>query len=53
MKSAAREEFLDAVRRTAAGEAVFTPGLAGLVLGEFRRIGDGGGADAAHRRLRS
>src|ERR671928_116828 len=37
LKSAAREEFLDAVRRTAAGDAVFTPGLAGLVLGEYRR----------------
>ncbi len=38
LKSAAREEFLDAVRRTAAGDAVFTPGLAGLVLGEYRRL---------------
>jgi DNA-binding NarL/FixJ family response regulator len=38
VKSASREELLDAVRRTAAGDAVFTPGLAGLVLGEFRRI---------------
>ena len=38
LKSAKRDEFLDAVRRTAAGEAVFTPGLAGLVLGEFRRM---------------
>ncbi|NUS44483.1 MAG: response regulator transcription factor [Mycobacteriaceae bacterium] len=38
VKSAGREEFLDAVRRTAAGDAVFTPGLAGLVLGEFRRL---------------
>ena len=38
VKSAAREEFLDAVRRTADGDAVFTPGLAGLVLGEFRRL---------------
>lgn len=38
MKSAKREEFLDAVARTALGEAVFTPGLAGLVLGEFRRM---------------
>jgi DNA-binding NarL/FixJ family response regulator len=37
-KSAKREEFIDAVRRTAAGDAVFTPGLAGLVLGEFRRL---------------
>jgi DNA-binding NarL/FixJ family response regulator len=38
LKSAARPEFLDAVRRTAAGDAVFTPGLAALVLGEFRRM---------------
>ncbi|WP_084265664.1 response regulator [Actinomadura macra] len=38
LKSAAREEFLDAVRRTGAGDAVFTPGLAGLVLGEYRRL---------------
>jgi DNA-binding NarL/FixJ family response regulator len=38
VKSAGHEEFLDAVRRTAAGEAVFTAGLAGLVLGEFRRL---------------
>ena len=38
LKSAAREEFLDAVRRTGEGDAVFTPGLAGLVLGEYRRL---------------
>jgi DNA-binding NarL/FixJ family response regulator len=38
LKSAVRAEFLDAVRRTATGDAVFTPGLAGLVLGEFRRL---------------
>ncbi|HET8684678.1 MAG TPA: response regulator transcription factor, partial [Micromonosporaceae bacterium] len=38
LKSADREEFLDAVRRTAGGEPVFTPGLAGLVLGEYRRL---------------
>jgi DNA-binding NarL/FixJ family response regulator len=38
LKSASRAEFLDAVRRTAAGEPVFSPGLAGLVLGEFRRL---------------
>jgi DNA-binding NarL/FixJ family response regulator len=38
LKSASRAEFLDAVRRTAAGDAVFSPGLAGLVLGEFRRL---------------
>ncbi|MFG2071175.1 response regulator [Nonomuraea maritima] len=38
VKSASREEFLSAVRRTAEGEPVFTPGLAGLVLGEYRRL---------------
>jgi DNA-binding NarL/FixJ family response regulator len=38
VKSAGRDEFLDAVRRTGEGDAVFTPGLAGLVLGEFRRL---------------
>jgi DNA-binding NarL/FixJ family response regulator len=38
LKSASRTEFLDAVRRTAAADAVFSPGLAGLVLGEFRRL---------------
>jgi DNA-binding NarL/FixJ family response regulator len=38
LKSATRPEVLDAVRRTADGEAVFTPGLAALVLGEFRRL---------------
>jgi DNA-binding NarL/FixJ family response regulator len=41
VKSAGHDEFLDAVRRTAAGEAVFTAGLAGLVLGEFRRLATG------------
>jgi DNA-binding NarL/FixJ family response regulator len=38
VKSAGREEFLEAVRRTAEGDAVFTAGLAGLVLGEYRRL---------------
>ena len=41
VKSASREELLAAVRRVAAGDTVFTPGLAGLVLGEFRRMADG------------
>jgi DNA-binding NarL/FixJ family response regulator len=40
VKSASREELLAAVRRVAAGDTVFTPGLAGLVLGEFRRMSD-------------
>jgi DNA-binding NarL/FixJ family response regulator len=45
LKSADRAEFLSAVRRTAAGDAVFTPGLAGLVLGEFRRLAASPAAD--------
>jgi DNA-binding NarL/FixJ family response regulator len=40
VKSASREELLSAVTRVAAGDTVFTPGLAGLVLGEFRRLSD-------------
>ncbi len=38
VKSARAAEVLDAVRRTADGRATFSPGLAGLVLGEYRRI---------------
>ncbi|CAM5566829.1 response regulator [Streptomyces abikoensis] len=38
LKSASTQELVDAVRRTAAGDPVFTPGLAGLVLGEYRRL---------------
>lgn len=40
VKSASREELLDAVRRVAQGDTVFTPGLAGLVLGEYRRLSE-------------
>ena len=40
VKSASREELIAAVRRVAAGDTVFTPGLAGLVLGEYRRLLD-------------
>lgn len=40
VKSASREELLAAVRRVAQGDPVFTPGLAGLVLGEFQRMSD-------------
>ena len=47
LKSAVRPEFLDAVRRAAGGDAVFTPGLAALVLGEFRRLAAAPGADTA------
>jgi DNA-binding NarL/FixJ family response regulator len=38
VKSATAETLVDAVTRTAAGEAVLSPGLASLVLGEYRRI---------------
>lgn len=38
VKSASKVELAEAVAATAAGRAVFTPGLAGLVLGEYRRI---------------
>jgi DNA-binding NarL/FixJ family response regulator len=41
VKSASKAELADAVRATAAGRAVFTPSLAGLVLGEYRRIAAG------------
>ncbi len=47
VKSTAPAEFLEAVHRTAAGEAVFTPGLAGLVLGEYRRLAAGPGRGSA------
>jgi DNA-binding NarL/FixJ family response regulator len=49
LKSASAAELVDAVRRTAAGDAVFTAGLAGLVLGEYRRMAAGPAADAAPR----
>ena len=45
LKSASADELVDAVRRTANGQAVFTPGLAGLVLGEYRRIAAAPSAD--------
>ena len=48
VKSASREQLIDAVRRTAAGDPVFTPGLAGLVLGEYRRLSEPA-ADAPDR----
>ena len=41
VKSASASELVDAVRRTCAGEATFTAGLAGLLLGEYRRRAGG------------
>ncbi|GGM66901.1 DNA-binding response regulator [Longimycelium tulufanense] len=50
VKSASVEELVDAVRRTAVGDAVFTAGLAGLVLGEYRRMAaSGDGAEPTPR----
>ncbi len=40
VKSASRAELIAAVRSVAAGDTVFTPGLAGLVLGEYRRMSE-------------
>lgn len=40
VKSASREELIAAVHRVALGDTVFTPGLAGLVLGEYRRLAE-------------
>ncbi|MGH3771440.1 MAG: response regulator [Pseudonocardiaceae bacterium] len=45
MKSASVAELVNAVRRTAEGDAVFTAGLAGLVLGEYRRMASDPRAD--------
>jgi DNA-binding NarL/FixJ family response regulator len=52
LKSAGLTDFLDAVGRTATGDTVFTPGLAGLVLGEFRRLAvEPAGAESAAPKL--
>ena len=47
LKSAQLTELVAAVRSAAAGQPVFTPELAGLVLGEYRRLA---GADPAAAR---
>ena len=47
LKSAEARELIDAVQATAAGNAVFTPGLAGLVLGEYRRLAQSEGIPAS------
>jgi DNA-binding NarL/FixJ family response regulator len=51
VKSASRAELIDAVSRVAVGDTVFTPGLAGLVLGEYRRLIDEPAADDKAPRL--
>ncbi len=51
VKSASREELVAAVKTVAAGDPVFTPGLAGLVLGEFQRLDDNAATDPNDPRL--
>jgi DNA-binding NarL/FixJ family response regulator len=43
VKSTPPDELRAALRRAAAGEAVFSPALASLVLGEFRRMAKAAG----------
>lgn len=38
LKSASRQELIEAVLATSQGKAVFTAGLAGLILGEYHRL---------------
>ncbi|PWV82149.1 DNA-binding response regulator, NarL/FixJ family, contains REC and HTH domains [Prauserella marina] len=51
VKSASVKELVDAVCRTAEGDTVFTAGLAGMVLGEYRRMAEAPAGDAAPPRL--
>ena len=45
LKSVSSADLCDGVERTARGEAVFTPQLAGLVLGAYRRLAGGEESD--------
>ena len=47
LKSAQLTELVAAVRSAAVGEPVFTSELAGLVLGEYRRLASAGGSSSA------
>ena len=51
VKSASVAELVDAVHSTAAGDPVFTPGLAGMVLGEYRRMAEAPDGTTAPLRL--
>ena len=51
LKSATSDELVDAVRRVHAGEPVFTPSLASLVLDEFRRVASGEAAKSEEPQL--
>jgi DNA-binding NarL/FixJ family response regulator len=52
VKSTPPDELRTALRRAAAGEPVFSPALAGLVLGEFRRMARASGASPLSDRER-
>jgi DNA-binding NarL/FixJ family response regulator len=52
VKSTPPDELRAALRRAAAGEPVFSPALAGLVLGEFRRLSKASGASPLSERER-
>lgn len=49
IKSASVRELVDAVHRTAEGDPVFTPGLAGLLLGEYRRMAEEPASESSPR----
>ena len=52
LKTTPLDELRDALRRAAAGEPVFSPSLAALVLGEFRRLARQAGASPLSDRER-
>ena len=53
IKTASPDEIASAVRRVNAGEAVFTPSLANVVLDEFRRLSRGEGTTRPGRNVGS
>lgn len=52
LKSTPAADLRDALRKASAGEPVFSPQLASLVLGEFRRLAKTAGADPLSERER-
>jgi DNA-binding NarL/FixJ family response regulator len=52
LKSTPGDELRESLRRAARGEPVFSPNLASLVLGEFRRLAKDAGADPLTERER-
>ena len=52
LKTTPPDELRSALRRAAQGEPVFSPALAGLVLGEFRRLSKASGASPLSERER-